>query len=719
MKIKKIEQKWGRKKGVSPKSLLGLMAFAICLWLGAVCRAEAAGTVLENDKYKLELTNDYSELQVTEKATGYVWSSTMSDPNFDLSAMKGRWAQKMRSLYTISVTDLRKGVGSMVSYDQLGTPYTAAPYDTSYGIGVQYDVPAAGVKFCIEFALADDGFSVKVPSDKLEEYSDFSAVSIDLMPFFAGAADNQDGYLFYPDGSGAIMCFDDPSHQKESAVVYNVYGDIQNNQNLKGRFEQEEASVLLPVFGANYGKKGFVAYITKGEETSRITVTPSTAIVKANYIYPTFLFRRGFNDPRVKGKVVQKYDAEQLTTEYEIHYQILADGKAQYADMASAYREYLIASGQLAQSGKQGLSLSLDLFMGVIEKGLILDTFQNVTSFAQAQEILEDLKGTIDTPMEVSLIGWIKSGYGTEPKYFPANSKLGGNKGLEALAKYTKANGIGLSLGANFLTASAEASGYSQRTDVVFLGNYQVLTDKRSSIRVISPTTALKNYEKFMEKARKFDIDGLKLENIGDMLYYNYNERGPVLATECKANWQKMLADTKTAFGSVTSEGGNLYVLSSADMVTAIPSEDLGYQMTTREVPFYQIVVHGSVRYTGEALNLSSDAEKLRLKWIEYGYTPYFELTYESAEKLVNTEYNELFTSSYKDWKDEIVATYQELKPAWDAIQNAKMVSHEEMAEDVYCTGYDNGVKIYVNYNNRAVKVDGIELGAMSWEVSR
>ncbi len=718
MKMKKIEEKWGRRC-ILLKRLPGLMAFALCLWLSVVCRAEAAEAVMENDNFKFELVNEYSEIRLTQKATGDVWTSTMSDPNFDLEAMKGRWAQKMRSIYSISVTDLRKGVGSLVTYDQLGTEYTAEPYETSYGIGIQYDVPAASVKFCIEFALTEDGFSVKIPSEKLEEYGDFSAISIDLMPFFAGAADNQEGYLFYPDGSGAIMCFDDPSHVSESAVSYHVYGDIQNNRNLKGRFEQDEAEVLLPVFGANYGKKGFVAYITKGEETSYITVTPSTAVVKASYIYPTFLFRRGFNDPRVKGKVVQKYDAEQLMAEYEIHYQILPDGKAQYGDMASAYREYLTANGLLAESSKKGLSLSLDLFMGVIEEGLILDTFQNVTNFEQAQEILEDLKGTIDVPLEVSLLGWMKSGYGTEPVYFPANSKLGGNKGLDALAKYTKANGIRLSLGANFLTASAEASGYSQRTDIVFLGNYQVLTDKRSSIRVISPAAALKNYEKFMEKAKKFDIDGLKLENIGDMLYYNYNERGPVTVTECKENWKKMLQDSKDAFGSVTSEGGNLYVLGAADMVTAIPSEDLGYQMTTREVPFYQMVVHGAVQYTGEALNLSSDAEKLRLKWIEYGYTPYFELTYESAEKLVNTSYNELFTSGYYDWKDEIVATCQELKPTWDATQDAKMISHEELAENVYCTGYDNGVKIYVNYNNKAVTVDGMELAAMSWEVSR
>lgn len=715
MKIKKIEGRFPRKL----KRVLGLMALSLCLWLGMAGRAEAAGTTLENDKYKLELVNEYSEVQLTDKATGEVWSSTMNDPTFDLSKVKGRWSNKMHSLFTMNVTDLRIGVGNVISYDLVGNEYTAAPYETAYGLGVQYDIVPAGVKVCIEFALNEDGFSVKVPSEKIEEYGAFSAVSIDLMPFFAGAADGQEGYFFYPDGSGAIMRLDDPSHVGEAPVVYNVYGDIQNNQNLKGRFEQAEAVVLLPVFGANYGKKGFVAYITKGEESSQITVNPSSMVMKVNFTYPSFQFRRGFEDPRVKGQAVKKYDNEQLMTEYEVHYEILPEGKAHYADMAVAYREYLTANGFMPQEGRHGLSLSLDFFMGVIEQGLILDTFQNVTSFEQAQEILEDLKGSVDVPLEVSLLGWTKSGYGTEPKFFPANSKLGGNKGLTSLAKYTRENGINLSLGVNFLTANAETSGYSQTTDIVFLGNYQVLTNKRNSIRVMNPKTAVENYEKFMEKAQKFEISGLKLENIGDMLYYNYGERSPVLASECKENWKRMLSEARDAYGSVTSEGGNLYVLAYADTVTQIPTEDLGYQMTTSEVPFYQIVAHGSVRYTGEALNLSSDAEKLRLKWIEYGYTPYFEITYESAEKLVNTEYNELFTSSYTDWKDDIVATCQELKPAWDAIQDAKMVSHEKVAENVFCTGYDNGVKIYVNYNQQAVAVGGMELEAMSWEVSR
>jgi len=701
------------------QDLLCLLALSLCIGLGIGCRVQAAGPVLENDHFKLEWLNEYAEVRLTDKVTKEVWSSSMTDPAFDTSSVSVRWRQRMESLFTIYVTDLKGGVGAISNFDLTGLNYTATPYETSYGLGVLYDMEQIGVKLAVEAALTEDGFSLRIPSDKLEEYSTFSVVSIDLMPFFAGAVDGQEGYLFYPDGSGAILRFDDPAHVGESAVIYNVYGDIMYNQNLKGRFEAEEAVVLLPVFGANYGSKGFVSYITVGEETSRITVNPSGNIVKANYIYPSFLFRRGFDDPRVTSQSVRKYDDGRIMTDYEVRYEILPEGQAQYADMAAAYRDYLTESGQLRAGSVGSMSLSLDLFMGIMEEGLILDTFQSVTDFGQAQEILQDLKASVDVDLEASLLGWTKSGYGTEPKYFPVNGRLGGDRGLKSLAEFAKDNDISLSLAANFLTADAEASGYSQTTDIVFLGNYQVLTDKRNSIRIISPGAALKNYQNFMKKAQKYDLAGLKLENIGDMLYYNYAQRSTVLATECKADWKQMLSDTRNAFGSVTSEGGNLYVLESADKVTEIPAEDIGYQMTTREVPFYQIVVSGAVRYTGEALNLSSDADKLRLKWIEYGYTPYFELTYESAEKLINTDYNELFTSAYSEWKDDIIATCAALKPAWDAVQGAKMASHEELAENVFCTGYDNGVKIYVNYNTEAVSVDGMELGAMGWEVSR
>ena len=105
------------------------------------------------------------------------------------------------------------------------------------------------------------------------------------------------------------------------------------------------------------------------------------------------------------------------------------------------------------------------------------------------------------------------------------------------------------------------------------------------------------------------------------------------------------------------------------------------------------------------------------LKWIEYGYEPYFELTYESAEKLINTEYNELYTSMYSEWKQDIIDACGQLESALGGVQNALIVSHARVSDNVYRTSYDNGVSIYVNYNSEPVTVDGVTVGALGWEV--
>lgn len=705
------------------KWMIMLLAVVLCLtaWLKTDISARAEGAssmMLENENVTVQLVNDYSELRITDKRTGEVWSSSMSDPAFD-AKVSAKWEQKMTSLFSVNTTNLARGFGSVSTLDLTGTSYTAEEYVTEDGFGVRYDLPDPAIRLALEFSLAEDGVKVRIPFESIEEYGDvFSLVSVDFMEFFGSRADGQDGYFFYPDGSGAIMRFDDPSHLNEKGITYDVYGDITMTEALLGKFDDIDPTVMVPVFGGNYGDNGFVAYVTDGAESSKISVTPAGNVVKANYMYPTFTYRRSFVDPRVTAKVVQTFDADLIQTDYEICYRILTEGKAEYADMAAAYREYLLENGLLNQKNTgEEYPLVLDIFMGIREEGLLWDTFQSMTTFSQTKEILSDLSSNINGKIEAALVGWTSGGYGTEPKYFPVNRKLGGSSGLKKLLEFTNQNDIGLSLTANFMTVDSEAGGYSKNTDIVYLSNYQLLTESWESTYVISPNTAAENFEKFMKKAQSYDISGVKLENIGIMSYYNYTKRSTVTAEECVQYWRDMLQKAKDQTGSVTAEGGNDYVLLAADRVMDIPVADCGYQMTTEAVPFYQILVHGYVDYTGEAMNLSSDSEKLLLKWIEYGYVPYFEITSESADKLIQTDYNHLFSSGYYMWKDDIVEAYTALAEVLAPVQNVAIVSHEKLADNVYCTGYANGTKIYVNYNEAAVKADGIQIEGRSYKV--
>lgn len=705
------------------KWMIMLLTVIMCLtvWLKTDISARAEGAssmMLENENVTVQLVNEYSELRITDKRTGSVWSSSMSDPAFD-AKVSAKWQQKMTSLFSINTTNLAKGFGSVSTLDLTGTPYTAEEYATADGFGVIYDLTAPAIKLALEFSLTEDGVKIRIPQESIEEYGDtFSLVSVDLMVFFGASSEGRDGYFFYPDGSGAIMRFDDPAHLNEKSATYDVYGDITKTEALLGKFEDIDPTVMMPVFGGNYGESGFVAYMTDGAESSQITVTPAGNIIKANYMFPTLNYRRSFVDPRVTAKVVQTFDANLIQTDYEVCYRILPEGKAEYSDMAVAYREYLLENGLLNQdNADEEYPLILDIFMGIEEEGLIWNTFQSMTTFAQAKEILADIKENVGAKIEASLVGWTADGYGSEPKYFPVNRKLGGSSGLKKLVEFANQNDIGLSLAANFMTVYSGASGYSKNADVVYLSNYQLLTDTWETNYVVSPNVAAKNFEKFMKKASSYDISGVKLENIGIMSYYNYTKKNVVTAEECKQYWKDMLQKAKTQTGSVTAEGGNDYVLQTADRVMDIPLTDCGYQMTTESVPFYQIVVHGYVDYSGEAMNLSSDSDKLLLKWMEYGYVPYFEITAESADKLMQTDYNHLFSSGYYMWKDSIVEIYAALEEVLAPVQNVAIASHEKLAKNVFCTTYDNGTKIYVNYNDKAVKAEGIEIDAMGYKV--
>jgi hypothetical protein len=122
------------------------------------------------------------------------------------------------------------------------------------------------------------------------------------------------------------------------------------------------------------------------------------------------------------------------------------------------------------------------------------------------------------------------------------------------------------------------------------------------------------------------------------------------------------------------------------------------YDTFDETIPLYQIAVHGLVQYTGEPFNLISDSQRMYLRQIEYGAISYFILTEESSSNLVRTPANQLYSSQYTYWKDEVVKQYktmENLAPLFSQF----IINHEKRAEGVYQTTYEDGTKIIVNYN--------------------
>lgn len=672
--------------------------------------------VAENDRLALFLTADHCGFEVEDRLTGITWSSSMNDPTFT-GKLAGLNEKKANSLLTVNVTNLDKGAGSITNAVLLNDKKLSTGYELiENGVRVHYDLASSGVALDVEITLDGENVLVRVPYAGIDCYGDFSVVSIDMMPYLCSGSDNAEGFLFYPDGSGAILDFQDYAHFKELAQTFNVYGSTEKSAAMLDFFDQEEPTVLMPVYGISIGGNAMLAVIEEGAETSRITVSSSTKIVAVNYVYANFQYRRGFDDLRVTSRSIKTYDKNAMETDYSVRLMFLPAGEDTYSDMAVAYREYLMDSGLTANIGEQ--TVAIDLFMSAPEEGLLFDTQRTVTTLSEASDMLDALADAGVTRAKLSLKGWSKGGYGAIPNRFPVEGAVGSAKELTALMAKAADMGSEMSLTVNLTEADHDQRTYSKRNGVVYLSNYAILTDEEEETFILSPEVIREKYEAFAQKAEKLAVTGVRFERMGQYIPFNYNRGHYYTTAQTLEIYRQMLTDAKSRLGSVSVQGGAVWAAPYADLLTEVPYEDSGYQFTSQSVPFYQIVMHGLREYTGTPGNLSSDMDRELLRWVEMGYMPYFELTWDSTEALMYTDYQSLFTAQYTEWLDR-VAEISEAFTTGDVseLRTALIVEHTPLATDLYRVTYDNGTAVYVNYGENEAQADGLTIPAMDYLV--
>ena len=170
-------------------------------------------------------------------------------------------------------------------------------------------------------------------------------------------------------------------------------------------------------------------------------------------------------------------------------------------------------------------------------------------------------------------------------------------------------------------------------------------------------------------------------------------------------------------FGFAAVYGGNTYILENADRLFDIPFEDSGQIFTDECIPFYQMTVHGSIPYSSGPGNLFYDETVQKLKWVEYGYIPYYQLTYRESNILKNTRYKQLFSSCYKDWLDTAISTYKEFNSRLGDVWSEYIIEHEKIKDGLFRVKYQNSVTVYVNYNEKTEMVDGYHVNALDYLV--
>ncbi len=595
----------------------------------------------------------------------------------------------------------------------------------------------------IEYRLKGDKLEVNVPTDQIVETGGGKLYKLQFLKYFGAANSTEEGYILVPNGSGSIINFNNGKVDKERNSTYLQYFYGMDPLSMAFITTEYTSTARLPIFGFKYKDSAIFAEVTKGDALAYLTADVNGNVNSYNYAYPTFTLR-GTEEAYLFGKEGAGADvpiAEKALyeTHVAIEYAFLEEKDASYSGMANYYRNELIKEGVLAiDEKKENIPFYLDILGGVMMEqslsGIQYNSVYPMTTFKDAGKIYDKLYEANVKNINMNYLGWFNDGYYHDvADKIKVQGALGGNSDLKELVEKVKANGgkvfgdvafQGVSFESDRFNYDQEAAHYLAgyvcylgQVNPATLRNYSSLSYDETCYNLISPKFLPKYVGKFADKITDYDLTGVALRDLGDILTSDRKLSEPINRQEAldvvKAQFD-ILAETGK---DMMVSGGNAYSLKYASDIYNIPASASTFALIDAEVPFYQMVVHGSIDYTGGAINLSDTFDKndVLLSMVEYAINPRFTFSMEDSSEIKYSGMNTYYSTQYEIWFDQAVSLYQEANAVLKQVTGSVMVNHEILQTNVAKVTYDNGVVIYVNKTDEAVTVDGVTINAKSY----
>ncbi|MBB6672173.1 DUF5696 domain-containing protein [Cohnella nanjingensis] len=690
----------------------------------------------DNGSLALYMNMETYAIQIKNKATGYVWSSVPDERAMAKEELNDDWKNVMLSPFILEYFDAEDEALATSNYRSLqGKAVAAKPIPN--GMEVTYALADLGIRLTVRTALDDQGLSVTLPGDGIEEQGNGRLASIQLYPFL-GAVRRADvpGYLFIPDGSGALIRFTDHQTRFDEPYVGQIYGHDMTTTGFGW-----SNRVSYPVFGIVHGaeRNALMGTVEQGQTNAEIVAYPSGVNTNFYWISPRFEIRYAYFQPTSQSMGgINAFTKQRTEGDKQVRYAFLSGKKADYAGMAAAYRASLQARGMLPEaSGAAGdgadagdVPVQIDFLGGDIEPGILSKHVVKLTSFADAQAILEDLQRQGVRRVTAVLKGWNAGGLnGVRPAKPAYAGELGGRSGFEALRNYAQQRQIALHLYTNYTDLLGGSPRTSVRSDAA-----RMVTDRLAEYSYVSkfvnalykdmkgyllrPATALRLATDDFASLREDGLTHLTLDGTGFILFSDYGGKQPVNRTEAVGAYGRLADEAaKRSLGLAINEP-NDYMLKHAESILNVPMESSQFMYTTDTVPFVQMALHGVVDYYEGYANHQADPSESMLRMIEYGAYPSFILTKEPSWKLQNTPSSELFSTAYEDWAPEIKRLYDKANEALKPVRNAYMIARAVPDYGIVQVRYDNGVDIWINYTGQEYSDGTVRVPARDFAVT-
>lgn len=560
-------------------------------------------------------------------------------------------------------------------------------------------------RVALEYSFADDGsLLVRLPANSITYDSTlYHVTSISSLPYFgAGDMNGKDGYIFYPDGSGAIVDFADfYNSTKKTALSLSssIYGQDFAYSKISGQHREQ---ITLPVFGlVGETKRGASTVTSTGSDTVK---NGFFAVVEDGMSLANLSFRSGGSEhkyasvfPEFMPYPADEYDLSktisvgakgtytmvaktQYTGSYVTRYKMLADDSviaarktagdtatyypATYVGMAAYYRNLLRESGVLSAltTDTKDIPLYVESFgaMQIQDKFLSFPITKTIalTSFNDVIAMYGAFSAAGIKNVNFKLTGFMNGGMEyTYPVKIRWERAVGGEDGFKNLIK--QANTVSESADAHFGVYPDFDFQYISETglfDGVSLGRHvsrmvdnryaskqiynAIVGEFESFFNMVVTADALDSlYTTFAKRYARYDTKRLSVSTLGSDLNSDFNEDRLLNREEARDRVISVLTRMKDEGGyEIMTSVGNSYALKYAKHLTGVATDSSHFRYSSYAVPFLGMILHGSISYTGTPLNYSGSPEYDLLRAVESGAYPSYILCYENTAYLKEDE---------------------------------------------------------------------------------
>lgn len=570
------------------------------------------------------------------------------------------------------------------------------------------------------YRLEGDSLSVEVPGDSLRCPAEYQMTSLQVLPYFGAGTTEDAGYLLIPDGGGAVIDFNDRKGTATS-VSSKVYG--WNTAKAKEQMIAENA-VSFPVYGIQKNN-GYLLAVAEGgageltieanvsgNRNSYNTISPSFEVVHGDLVY-----------------VSSKSNVQVMVFEKERQYEDLCvryftgDGDS-YVSMAHTYREYLMEKyPALEMSEETGVPVAVEL-IGALDHvtqvaGIPMQTVLPATTYQEAMDIVQQLGEMQIDHLHLKYSGILNGGLKqTSLQKVSLVSELGSKAQLKTLAQLVEDQGGLLYLGGygSQVMDTGSFDGFSAAkhairntlSDIVEAAGYNLVTYAQTSdiYYILNAEACQAAMENLAAAAEDYGFGGVALEDVGSKVSSDFNKESPTTRDSMAALHSSLLNQISSSGQGVMINGGNDYALPYADYILNMDLSGSNYDLVSRQVPFYQIALHGLVNYAGEAVNMAENYEQNILKSIETGAGLYFLFAEIPASDLQMTDYSVYSSAQFAVWKDTVAELYQQVNEKLAHTYNQMIVDHQYLSDLVTVTVYEDGTHVYVNYGQEAFETE-------------